>query len=113
MGRLFGTDGVRGLANKDLTADLALRLSAAAAAVLGAHDLEGVPLPHPQREDHLGVRAHDAPAGVGRGGGQSQGQVQIRARVHAAEPIGAPSRPGGQRPTLCLMAFHATGIWRE
>ncbi|BDD81318.1 phosphoglucosamine mutase [Tsukamurella pulmonis] len=41
MGRLFGTDGVRGLANKDLTADLALRLSAAAAAVLGAHDLDG------------------------------------------------------------------------
>lgn len=41
MGRLFGTDGVRGLANKDLTADLALRLSAAAAAVLGAHDLKG------------------------------------------------------------------------
>ncbi|RDB47194.1 phosphoglucosamine mutase, partial [Tsukamurella tyrosinosolvens] len=41
MGRLFGTDGVRGLANKDLTADLALKLSAAAAAVLGAHDLEG------------------------------------------------------------------------
>ncbi len=39
MGRLFGTDGVRGLANRDLTADLALRLSAAAAAVLGAHDL--------------------------------------------------------------------------
>ncbi len=35
MGRLFGTDGVRGLANRDLTADLALDLSAAAAHVLG------------------------------------------------------------------------------
>ncbi|NMM87871.1 phosphoglucosamine mutase [Rhodococcus sp. SRB_17] len=34
MGRLFGTDGVRGLANSDLTADLALRLSVAAAHVL-------------------------------------------------------------------------------
>lgn len=34
MGRLFGTDGVRGLANSDLTADLALRLSIAAAQVL-------------------------------------------------------------------------------
>ncbi len=33
--RLFGTDGVRGLANKDLTADLALDLSVAAAHVLG------------------------------------------------------------------------------
>lgn len=35
MARLFGTDGVRGVANIDLTADLALRLSVAAAHVLG------------------------------------------------------------------------------
>ncbi len=34
MGRLFGTDGVRGLANGDLTVELALGLSQAAAAVL-------------------------------------------------------------------------------
>ena len=33
--RLFGTDGVRGLANKYLTAELALDLSVAAAHVLG------------------------------------------------------------------------------
>ncbi|MDP3972034.1 MAG: phosphoglucosamine mutase [Candidatus Nanopelagicales bacterium] len=36
MGRLFGTDGVRGLANVDLTAELALRLGQAAARVLAA-----------------------------------------------------------------------------
>ncbi|SDU88798.1 phosphoglucosamine mutase [Jiangella alkaliphila] len=35
MARLFGTDGVRGLANSDLTAELALDLSVAAAHVLG------------------------------------------------------------------------------
>jgi phosphoglucosamine mutase len=35
MPRLFGTDGVRGLANGDLTAELALGLSVAAAHVLG------------------------------------------------------------------------------
>ncbi|MCU0262591.1 MAG: phosphoglucosamine mutase [Candidatus Nanopelagicales bacterium] len=35
MGTLFGTDGVRGLANRDLTADLALDLAGAAAHVLG------------------------------------------------------------------------------
>lgn len=35
MGRLFGTDGVRGVANEDLTAELALDLSVAAAHVLG------------------------------------------------------------------------------
>ena len=37
MTRLFGTDGVRGLANKDLTVSLALQLGAAAADVLTKH----------------------------------------------------------------------------
>src|SRR5450759_6026511 len=36
MARLFGTDGVRGRANRDVTAELALDLSAAAAHVLAA-----------------------------------------------------------------------------
>ncbi|MBO0828472.1 MAG: phosphoglucosamine mutase [Streptosporangiales bacterium] len=35
MARLFGTDGVRGIANRDITAELALDLSVAAAHVLG------------------------------------------------------------------------------
>ena len=35
MSRLFGTDGVRGLANGEITAELALQLSVAAAQVLG------------------------------------------------------------------------------
>ena len=34
MGRLFGTDGVRGVANKDLTNELAMKIGAAAATVL-------------------------------------------------------------------------------
>lgn len=38
MARLFGTDGVRGLANSKLTASLALRLGAAAADVLTSRD---------------------------------------------------------------------------
>ncbi len=37
MARLFGTDGVRGLANREITAELALSLSVAAARVLAAH----------------------------------------------------------------------------
>jgi phosphoglucosamine mutase len=41
MGRLFGTDGVRGVANVDLTADLALHLSAAAVRVLGRRRVGG------------------------------------------------------------------------
>ena len=35
MGRLFGTDGVRGVAGEDLTARLATDLAAAAARTLG------------------------------------------------------------------------------
>ncbi|MEV6526428.1 phosphoglucosamine mutase [Longispora sp. NPDC051575] len=38
MGRLFGTDGVRGLANASLTPDLALRLAASAAHILSQRD---------------------------------------------------------------------------
>ncbi|MDE6723709.1 MAG: hypothetical protein K2J55_05880, partial [Eubacterium sp.] len=34
MGRLFGTDGVRGIANKDLTNDLAMKIGMAAAEIL-------------------------------------------------------------------------------
>ena len=35
MSRLFGTDGVRGVANKELTPELALRLGRAAGHALG------------------------------------------------------------------------------
>jgi phosphoglucosamine mutase len=38
MARLFGTDGVRGVANRDLTPELALSVAASAARVLVAHD---------------------------------------------------------------------------
>ncbi|SFQ26066.1 phosphoglucosamine mutase [Amycolatopsis arida] len=38
MARLFGTDGVRGLANVELTPELALSVAASAARVLAAHD---------------------------------------------------------------------------
>jgi phosphoglucosamine mutase len=43
MGRLFGTDGVRGVANKELTAELAYRLGRAAVTVLSE---TGVTRPH-------------------------------------------------------------------
>ena len=36
MARMFGTDGVRGIANKDLTCDLAYRLGQASAYVLAS-----------------------------------------------------------------------------
>ena len=37
MGRLFGTDGIRGKAGTELTADLARGLGSAAVSVLGRH----------------------------------------------------------------------------
>ncbi|WP_068272118.1 phosphoglucosamine mutase [Aldersonia kunmingensis] len=40
MGRLFGTDGVRGLANASLTPELAMQIGSAAARVLSRHDIE-------------------------------------------------------------------------
>jgi phosphoglucosamine mutase len=43
-GKLFGTDGVRGLANGDLTPELALAVAGAAARVLVAHDASHRPL---------------------------------------------------------------------
>ena len=44
MGALFGTDGVRGLANADLTPELALSVASGAARVLIAHDSTHKPL---------------------------------------------------------------------
>ncbi|HEY0001361.1 MAG TPA: phosphoglucosamine mutase [Actinoplanes sp.] len=44
MGRLFGTDGIRGLANADLTPELALSVAVAAARVLAERDGTHQPL---------------------------------------------------------------------
>ncbi|HKE64297.1 MAG TPA: phosphoglucosamine mutase [Micromonosporaceae bacterium] len=44
MGRLFGTDGVRGRANDDLTPELAMAVAAAAARTLGALDRSHPPI---------------------------------------------------------------------
>jgi phosphoglucosamine mutase len=45
MGRLFGTDGVRGVANVDLTAELALRLAESAVEVVTEHRPPDAPRP--------------------------------------------------------------------
>src|SRR5215470_4891871 len=44
MARLFGTDGIRGVAGSDLTDDLARRLGRAAVEVLGRHGASDPPL---------------------------------------------------------------------
>lgn len=57
-GRLFGTDGVRGLANVDLTAEVAVDLSVAAAHVLG--DVGA--FSHPDRPRPLAIVGRDTRA---------------------------------------------------
>ena len=42
MGRIFGTDGARGIANKELTVDLALSIGRAAAVVLTNDDVKDI-----------------------------------------------------------------------
>jgi phosphoglucosamine mutase len=44
MGRLFGTDGIRGLANADLSPELAMSVAVAAAHVLAEADRSHSPL---------------------------------------------------------------------
>ncbi|MEJ7648462.1 MAG: phosphoglucosamine mutase [Nakamurella sp.] len=55
MGRLFGTDGVRGLANVDLTPSLALRLATSAARVLTALSGGRAVESSPGRAEQLGA----------------------------------------------------------
>ena len=53
MARMFGTDGVRGLANADLTPELAMSVAASAAGVLAAHDRSHRPVAVVGRDPRL------------------------------------------------------------
>ena len=75
-GRLFGTDGVRGVAGQDLTARLAMDLSVAAAAVL-SHD----------------ASSHGASSHGARPGGASTGGARPG---HAVAVVGRDPRASGE-----------------
>ncbi|WP_410606874.1 phosphoglucosamine mutase [Amycolatopsis sp. lyj-109] len=81
MARLFGTDGVRGLANAELTPELALALAASAARVLAAHD-----------------RSHRPIAVVGRDP-RASGEMLEAAVVAGLTSAGADVRRVGVLPT--------------
>ena len=91
MGRLFGTDGVRGVANRDLTAELALaargrgRPAAGPPAAGPAGDRRGRPRPAGQRRDARGGRRRRA---------DQRGRRRAAGR-RAADPRG---RPPDRRP---------------
>jgi phosphoglucosamine mutase len=91
MGRLFGTDGVRGRANDDLTPELALGLSVAAVHVLASH-LEGAP--------------HRPVAVVGRDP-RASGEMLEAAVVAGLTSAGATVLRAGVLPTPAIA--HLTG----
>ena len=68
MGRLFGTDGLRGLANGDLTPELALAVSVAVAHVLAEGKMGSRPVMVVGRDPHALFQA----AGVSEPGNSSR-----------------------------------------
>jgi phosphoglucosamine mutase len=93
MPRLFGTDGVRGLANVDLTAELALDLSVAAAHVLGER----------------GVFAGHRPFAVVGRDPRISGQFLEAAVVAGLASAGVDVRRVGVLPTPAVA--HLTAAW--
>jgi len=93
VGRLFGTDGVRGVANADLTPELALALSVAAAHVLAEMD---------SRAGHV----HRPLAVVGRDG-RASGELLQGAVVAGLASAGADVVLAGVIPTPAVA--HLTG----
>ncbi|MET0864165.1 MAG: phosphoglucosamine mutase, partial [Nakamurella sp.] len=77
-GRLFGTDGVRGLANADLTPVLALRLATAAAQVLGGN------------RGSVSARSGSTRSSAAAGPARSSAQAK---RARAARDAGRPASP--------------------
>ena len=82
MSRLFGTDGVRGLANGLLTAELALQLAQAAAVVLA---MPATTEPAARRGGTRPARQRRVPRGR-RGGGALQLRDRRLRRRRAADP---------------------------
>ena len=86
MGKLFGTDGIRGIAGQTLTAELAFHVGQAVAAVLTEE--EGQPSPHHHRQGHPHFLRY---AGIG-----PDGRYLLRRRRRDAS--GHHPHPGGGFP---------------
>ena len=103
MGRLFGTDGVRGLANRDITAELALDLSVAAAHVLADSGEFAGHRPGPSSAPTVGRRGVPR-----RGGGRRPGLGRSRRlqRGRLAHTGGClPHRRHRRRPRRHALGF--------
>jgi phosphoglucosamine mutase len=97
MGRLFGTDGVRGLANAELTPELALSIAVAAAHVLSEHRGEGLG----ELGDRPGYRdVHESrPVAVVGRDGRASGEMLEAAVVAGLTSAGADVLRVGVLPT--------------
>lgn len=91
MGRLFGTDGVRGLANRDLTAEIALDLAVAAAHVLG----------------EVGAFAGHRPTAIVGRDPRASGEFLSAAMVAGLASAGVDVRDAGVIPTPAVAALVA------
>ena len=95
MGRLFGTDGVRGLANADLTPELALAVAVAAAHILAEADRSHPPLAVVGRDPRASGEMLEAAVVAGL----TSAGANVRAGRRAADPRGGvPGRRGPGRP---------------
>ena len=101
MGTLFGTDGVRGLANRDLTADLALDLAGRAAHVLGElGELHaGRPGARPRAVVGRDPRASGEFLEAADGRGPGQRGRRRPGRSASCRPRPSPTSPPSSAPT--------------
>src|SRR5215472_6075587 len=99
MGQLFGTDGVRGAAGRELTAGLAVSLASAAAAVLGAADVDSADSPR------SGTAVYAPP----NGGEDPVGAAPRRSRALAV--VGRDPRASGEFLEAAVVAgLAASGV---
>ena len=92
MGQLFGTDGVRGAAGRELTAGLALDLAAAAASVLGAPG-SGAAKTGTASSGSVGARSGNL-----RSGDPSSGDAEFAGSGTAEAAEFGPAGPGARGP---------------
>jgi phosphoglucosamine mutase len=97
-GRLFGTDGVRGMANADLTPELALAVAVAAAHVLAERAKPASPGRYASRESAASSASHRPVAVVGRDP-RASGEMLEAAVVAGLASAGADVLRVGVLPT--------------
>ena len=112
MGELFGTDGVRGVAGQELTADLAMRLASAAAEVLTGVGGSGAPAGGcpPETSSSAASRsvpgAGSSPAAVGGAAAATGAQ-----RVRPLAVVGRDPRASGEFLEAAVVAgLAASGV---